>query len=489
MHRYACFANGGRHTFSECYDADPLPVFAPVKCPLKHRGKVTRKGTNNSGGAKHQRYKCVPTDGNATHTFTLTLPRQKVEPDPKWTEADAVQNPNRGPLASGRGHEFTMEVVAEGLQRISQGQSYVAVGKWAAKMKTPRERKVPLTKPVRNRNFWQTGAAWTELYAPVLWQAWQDELAAEERRQAEGTLPRVLVLDDMPFFGAPSVVGKSHAQMVFSALVAIEYYQPNPARLEYAHRVRLVRAYPKHTADAYELLVYECGFLPDVIISDSAHGILTMVDRLRKYKPDIVWVPSAFHVVKQLRRGMLRMTNKNLASPFVPGDLLGRMEGQHLLDDLASWRQWWSDLDQRMDTQKVPDRLRPNAWRKRYNDKVEAALTYLAAHPQVPRGNGALEAQIHNEVEPFFDSRSGSFRNIERVNRAADLLTLHLAGRLDRRADIVTTLTADALGVDGYMPPARQVNDPEGFYSLRDPDVLHQSLLVARRQAKARWGK
>ena len=65
MNRYACFHNGPRHTFSECYDADPLPVFASVKCPQGHHGKVTRKGTNNSGGAKHQRYKCQPTDGNA----------------------------------------------------------------------------------------------------------------------------------------------------------------------------------------------------------------------------------------------------------------------------------------------------------------------------------------------------------------------------------------------------------------------------------------
>src|SRR5665647_3014090 len=57
VNRYACFHNGTRHTFSECYDADPLPVFAPVKCTQGHRGKVTRWSSNNAGGARHQRYK------------------------------------------------------------------------------------------------------------------------------------------------------------------------------------------------------------------------------------------------------------------------------------------------------------------------------------------------------------------------------------------------------------------------------------------------
>lgn len=79
VRRFSCVTDGLTHTFSECYDADPLPVFASAKCPQNHRGKVTRKGTNHAGRAKHQRYLCVPSDGNASHTFTLTLPRQKVD--------------------------------------------------------------------------------------------------------------------------------------------------------------------------------------------------------------------------------------------------------------------------------------------------------------------------------------------------------------------------------------------------------------------------
>jgi len=38
VYRFSCVMGGQTHTFSECYDADPLPVFAPVKCPQGHRG-------------------------------------------------------------------------------------------------------------------------------------------------------------------------------------------------------------------------------------------------------------------------------------------------------------------------------------------------------------------------------------------------------------------------------------------------------------------
>lgn len=488
VNRYACFYNDSRHTFSECYDADPLPVFAPVKCPQGHRGKVTRKGTNSSAGAKHQRYKCAPTDGNATHTFTLPLPRQRVEADPNWTDADEVKNPHRGPVASGRGHEFTMRVVAEGLQLVSQGASYASVGRWAAGHKAPRRREHQPAKR-RSQHYWQTGASWTEMYSPVLWDAWQADLEPLDAAASASSLPRVLVVDDVPLFGdLDDEEGEASAGMLFSVLVAVEYFPAPRDPSVYDHRVRLVRAFPKHTADAYELLVYECGLLPDVVVSDSAHGILSMVKRLRVYNPDLVWVPSAFHVVQQLRRAMGKMTNPRLRKPFVPGDLLARLESIALLSNETAWVQWWADLDRRMDSQAVPVNLRPTKWRKDYGDQVLAALRYLATQPQVPRGNGAVEANIRTEVGPFFAGRYTSFGNIERVNRAADLLTLRLNGRLDRIADIEKLPTASALGGEGWMPSARELNDPEGYRSLHQSEVLTATLAQARKDARKRWG-
>lgn len=59
------------------------------------------------------------------------LPCIRVEKDLEWRDADAVKNPHRGPTASARGQTFTTDVVAEGLQRLSLGQSYSAVGEWS----------------------------------------------------------------------------------------------------------------------------------------------------------------------------------------------------------------------------------------------------------------------------------------------------------------------------------------------------------------------
>jgi hypothetical protein len=416
------------------------------------------------------------------------LPRERVERDPNWTDADAVRNPHRGSQASGRGHEFMMRVVAEGVQRLGQGASYASVGRWAAGQKAERTRQNPAARRT-GKHYWQTGATWVELYSPVLWDAWQAELALLDEQAAASLLPRVLVVDDVPVFGDVTDEGTTSQEMLFSVLVAVEYF-PSPTRAgEYDHRIRLVRAYPQHTADAYELLVYECGFLPDVIVSDSAHGIRSMIRRLRTLNADLVWVPSAYHVVQQLRRAMKKLTSARLAAPFVPGDLLARMESMAFLTDEPTWTQWWADLDRRMNAQAVPANLRPTAWRKTYGADMVDALRFLAAHPQVPRGNGAVEAAVRGQVSPFFAGRTQRFGNIERVNRACDLLTLHLNGRLGRVREIEKTLTDAALAGDGWMPPARQVNDPEGFASLRSPGVLAATLAAARKDARRRWGR
>jgi hypothetical protein len=484
--RFRCLAEGQTHLFSECFEEDPPPVFAAAKCPQGHRGRVVRWGTNNKRGAMHQRYKCYPTDGSKAHTYTQPLPRKQVATDPNWTTSDLVRNPHRGDLASGRGHEFTMKVVAEGLQRLGQGESYASVGRWAAGQKPPRQRAQQPNKR-SGKHFWQTGATWVELYGPVLWDHWQEAVAASDVRADASALPRVLVVDDVPIFGDDTGEdGKKKSAMLFSVLVAFEYFPSERDPRSYDGRVRLIRAFPRHNTDAYELLLYDCGFMPDVLISDSWHAIRTMVKHVRAFNPDLVWRPSAFHVVQQLRRAMAKLAT---AKPhaFVPGDLLVRMESMAFLANTQSWTQWWAELDRRMNAQAIPHTYRPNTWRKNYYDEMLNALAYAAIHPEVPKGTGALEANIRNEVGPFFAGRAHRFTNIERVNRACDLLTLRLNHQLHRTADIEKVLTAAALDGDGWMPAARQVNDPEGYRSLYREDVLHATLIEARKQARKRW--
>jgi hypothetical protein len=93
-----------------------------------------------------------------------------------------------------------MRVVAEGLQQLSQGASYASVGSWAAGHKAPRQREV---EPVKRRSvhYLQTGATWTEVYSPVLWDARQADLVPLDAAAEASPLPRVLVVDDVPLFG------------------------------------------------------------------------------------------------------------------------------------------------------------------------------------------------------------------------------------------------------------------------------------------------
>jgi len=490
------------HSFSVHPDQVPPPKFSPVKCPLHPISRVSRWGAGRKSSTRHQRYKCVPGGDEPTHTFTPSLPRSRVAPDVQWCDADAVKNPHRGPTASARGQTFTTDVVAEGLQQLSLGVSYAKVGAWASAFKPVRRRDPALVekrittikerrkkkgsrtataKERNSRNHWQTAADWVEMFSPVLWSAWQVELSNEPRRK----MPRVLVLDDLPLFGGPAPSGRKRSAMVFSVLVATEYYQDDPLARTYRQRVRLIRAYPTHNAEAYELLVLDSGVVPDVIVSDSATGILKMVTRLRKSNPELVWAPSAYHVGAQLERRLAAMKWGRPAQRFIPGDLADRLSNYSFISSTSEWERWWRDLDARALAQGVPDAVIPRAWRRRYYEMIRSALIYLDKHPAVPRGTGSVEANIRGQVKPFFEPRASSFTNIERTNRAADLLTLRLNKRMDDKRKVAAILRADAEQSDGFAPAARSITEPKGARLLRDPEVVASSLVEMRKQALA----
>jgi len=491
--------DGATHTFSVCPTDEPPPKFAPVRCEQHLGSKVIRKGTNNKDRTRRQRYLCTPIAPGKPHTFTQPLPRTAVERDPQWSKSESVKNPHRGPTASGRGQTSTTDLVAEGLQMISSGNSYAAVGRWAALKRPTRstdpakiaarlarvnasrlKRGKPTLTKVSNSgaNYWQTGADWVEMFSPVLWNAWQEELSKEPPSQ----LPRVLVLDDLPFFGGPVPSGRKQSKMAFSVLVATEYYPASLTSSNYRNRARLIRAYPSHDADAYELLVLESGVVPDVIVSDSAHGILRLVRRLQVKNPSLVWVPSAFHIAKQIDGHLAKM--RWGTERFVPGDLASRVENYSFLSSKKEWEKWWRDFDARCASQGVPRAVYPERWRRDYYDLIVAGLDYAASHPEVPRGTGAVEATIRAHVKPFFEPRAAVFSNIERINRAADLLTLRINGQMDSRDKIATLLRRDAEAHRGFVPPAKSITERKGERLLRDERVVASSLTAMRKAAK-----
>lgn len=494
VRRFECIPLAGdKHKFSVAETDDAPPKFAPVKC-VEHPGsRVIRSGVNNKDGTRYQRYECRPADGAAKHRFVLPLPRVHVADDTSWKTSDAAKNPHRGPTAAGRGMTATTDIAAEGLQMLSLGRSYTDVGVWAAAQRPKRHKDKELEEERAarrksaappKRNKWQTGAAWVEQFSPVLWAAWQQRLASTP---GHSTLPRVLMIDDSPFDGRERLSDRGHATELFAVLVAVEYFQASETSTVYDHRVRLIRAYPNRGADAYELLVAESGVLPDVIVSDSGAAIQVLIGRLRKLRPGLVWIPSEWHVQRALQGMLATLTSPKRLVPFSAGDLATRLDNKTLFSSPAAWTDWWDDLYRRLDVQRVPKSHWPTRQRRDYFQPVADALTYLDTRPAVPRGTGGLEAQIHAKVKPFFAPRAHRFANLERINRAADLLTLRLNGQMDDKAAIAELLRNDASTADGYVPPARAINDNIGYKSLRDDDLLHAALVQAREEMKARW--
>lgn len=505
LQRYKCFphnnSNDEAHTFSDTATAKSLPQFSQAECPTHGRkSRVVFAGSYAQKGVSRQRYDCYPYNEDPTHRFTPPLPRTKVSADDDWRNADVVINPNRGNPASGRGHTADIPTVVEGLRMLANGRSYADVGRYAEKSRPARRRRgetkhekatkkakeagtalpPPLTLKEKNgADYWQTGADWCELYAPVLWENWLAEVAANP--PAPNT-PRILVMDDLPFFGGKQNKVKEHTKAIFSVLVAVEYFQTHSDQRTFDHRVRIIRAFPKHTADAYELLICELGYIPDVIVSDSSTSIEALLRRLRKQQP-VVWIPSAFHVVKQLRKALLKMTSAKTGRLANPGSLMSKLETYQLLDSPQSWQDWWNDFDAKTQTQQVAPGLLPTVWRRKYQQAVEDALVFVANNPTTPKGNGAVEATIRGAVKPFFDGRATTMGNINRTNNLCDLLCLSQNKKMDDPKAIAKLLVKDlADDNNGYAPPARQIADPEGTRSLREAGVILTSLAEAKKR-------
>ena len=132
----------------------PLPAKASApQCPLHGKDSaVTRKGTygHPDEPARRQRYKCLPDSKdeqakykNGWHVFTPKLSREHVHYGA--AHCDDCGEPlgvHKGEELAGRASTWPLKTVAEGLARLSAGESYGKVGIWAWKS-TGRDRTRP----------------------------------------------------------------------------------------------------------------------------------------------------------------------------------------------------------------------------------------------------------------------------------------------------------------------------------------------------------
>lgn len=470
--RFRCAPAGeDPHIFQLPLDANGAvqrDTYLPPEPCLEHPGsRVVRAGTYESGGTQRQRYRCLPADGSPGHRFTPLLPRERVHDGQRCELCTEHVGVHRGETTAGRGHRASTTLVARALQRLARGESYGSVSVWARNQLSGDR---VLAQPPTPQSAWRLAADWVEVFSPVLWAPFDEQqraAAAERRRNGE---PLVVVIDDTPIFAKQGSIGGGRQRFALLALAEVDLSAPAGRETS----LRLLRAFATHDEDAYRLLFDELGYIPDFIVSDGASGIISAVRSLRRQHPErqIGWAISAHHIRDMAQDNIARSIK---AFPgFQPGALLDDATSLRFVRSREAFDAWWEAMWRRMDSQNLPANLRWRRWQGQYKPLIEDGLTELDAWPGVPRSTGALEALIEREVEPTLTVRAQGFGNLIRTNALLDLVTLRLAGKIDRTGPVAEQLRQDVRANGGYAARVRDITDKGAYRSLLDPDVVEK---------------
>lgn len=335
----------------------------------------------------------------------------------------------------------------------------------------------------------------TELFAPVVWDDWVESVNAESERRAPALrgVPRVVLLDDLPMFSKANKrrrQGQRFAVIAAAEAVALAGTTRTgrtkaPTSRSRDVQLRLLRALPSHSADAYTLVLDELvevfGFVPDFVVADGGKGIRPAVERLgERTGHEIVLVTSHYHVKEQLGRAIAKA--RRAKPSFDPGSLVDDIDHDRLFADRAAWEAWWVSYERRLDAQGVPPKGRPVVQRNEIYDRVGKHLDALAPFPDVPRTTGALEALVLRYAKATLKRRSQGLGNLPRTQQLLDLIVLYSNGYFDDTARIIAALRADATGDEdapGYVPRVRAMSDSGSYRSLLDPDNIDR-IIAAR---------
>ena len=445
------------------------PHLPPEPCPEHPTGQVRRDGTYEAGGARRQRYLCIPagwvegatrkTDPeHAKHRFTPVLPRTHVEGSSTCPHCEELRAVNHGETVVARKHSADTRLVAEALGKLGHGDGYADVGLWI------QEKVRKGGKSAESRNAWRRAADIVEVFAPVLWNDWLENLTP-----LTTDTPRVVLLDDLPVFG--KATRRTSQRQRFSVLALGEVvFNPRPGRASEV-RLRALRALPEHSTGAYKLLLDELDYTPDFVVADGGKGIAPAVEALRERTgADITFVTSVYHLRLRLNKRLDKIVKT--FPGFAPGELRSRVDTYDCLSSRAAWEQWLEDLERRLAAQQVPKSAWPHRWKQEYFNTVCTQLDAVAPWPNIPRSTGGLEDKIARFVKPSIKRRGSGFGNLPRTNQLLDLFVLRANGYFNDPSRAVAALRKDAVSGDpehpGFVPLVRQLSDPGMYRSLLD---------------------
>jgi hypothetical protein len=517
--RYRCIRpNGDTHHFSVLEAPSGAALTSLTKPPAcaEHGGsRVTRHGTFGKGESKRQRYWCVPSAPNSPHSFTPPLTRQAVAVGVEsCSTCDELLSPHRGALNGARHQTLPLPVIALALAELAAGESYAQV---SVRMRDRRDTAAGHLRDAHGltggvftstptgttsaasdgQNAWQLAANLVEQYSPLITGPMFESLRAREARQRAANdaalaadphagllAPVTWVLDEQPVW----VEGRRHARhqrATWSLLIVVETRyraSPHPGDLPLREsRLRLVRAYPMATRQAWELVFDELGTRPDFIVADRGTAIAHAVERV--FGSEVGIIPSLFHLFRALRVGLLkqppavtRLEGRDVLVPELAKHL-DRLD-REALGALApgDWSQWWDELLDKAVGLGVPTAgLREQ--RSLYEPTLLAAIPMLLRQPQLPASNAAVENRIRTRLEPFLAARGPLYRNLARTNFLLDLAVARDQGALNDLEALAQRIRADNEGAGGWAPAPRLLTDRQPVAGPGGKRVPYSSLL------------
>lgn len=455
------------------------PYVPPEPCTEHPDSTVTRSGVYKTGTGSRQRYLCTPVGWKpgttrakdkaiARHVFTPVLPRAHVEGDAACPHCAELRAINRGDTAVARWHTATTGHVATALERLGKGESYADVAEWLQSELRP---KGPSAK---KKDGYRRAADVVEVFAPVVWNDWLSTLDGQDPAPVgRRRLPRVVMVDDLPIFDKAQKRRRQQQRFAILGLAEV-VLSPTSGKVRDT-RLRLLRAYPSHSTDAYTLLFADLPYVPDFVIADGGKGIEPAVKLLaERTGHEVTFITSAYHVREQLRRVIAKARASK--SSFTPGDLAARVERFGPTQSRQDWVQWWADYERRLKAQGVPRSGWPLRAKSESYQRTIEQLDALAPWPDIPRSTGHLEDLFARYVKASIKPRGRGFGNLIRTNQLLDLFVVRANGYFDDRARVVAALRRDAVEGDpenaGFAPPVRTITDPGLDRSLLDESVV-----------------
>jgi hypothetical protein len=520
--RFTCVpVNDDRHSFQLLVtDPDKPPVLVPPAdpppCPEHPGSHVVRWGTYGRRSLR-QRYRCLPAgEGSRPHQFTPALSREAVTPGEECTRCDELLSPHHGAVTAARHTPWPLMGVVQALNSLAAGKSYASVSlglrahREAARAHLRDKHGIAFDKAgegaltgaglgeasrQERRNAWRVAADLIEQYSPILF-ADVNAAAVAEARALRATndmvlaarpgaaleQPLVYVIDEMPVWTRAADKGKRPSWFVLT-VAEIRWKETDPFALPQREtRLRLARAFPRATADAWKLVFDELEVRPDVVVADRGSGLQAA---LAGYYGDSVGVvPSLFHIHANLRDALLRIDT----AVFLDGkervliDPLREHLGRLTRDELARSSEaevtaWWDELEQIISALPAPVAA-VRAQRAIHLPRLVAALPILAAYPGMPASNASVENRIRNDLKPFLLNRAQRFGNGERTNRLLNLLICQHAGVFADLDSLALRLRRLNEAAGGWAPAPRQILDkqPRGaakrYQSLKAHSVI-----------------